>query len=297
MIQFIRFLLIVLPTLSSIAQGAFCTLDDIRDKNVAQTHCDCRPHVDQCTPVQGCFTCGLEIKKKCTHGGLSEKCYVGCTDKDWNTKGCGIWYHTLCNELQLCLKGNPSCQTSTQIKKGGGMSWIVLPEGNDPLVTTTDLLPGILEMAHNSGRYGGAFDFAQEKYDPTKQALALNSVRSRTMEQFHIHMCPKPQKGTKILKRLEKATPTSYMKYIPTLNPGDPNLWCLGVKGKGPIKNFVETIGKELAQLAKIDPKTQKPFICEGLASAAIIQDGHLNTWGCISENKDGPIGDFCDLP
>lgn len=292
MIQFIRFLLLVLPFLSSVAQGTYCTFNEIRTKNVGK--CTCQKHQDKCAAVVGCQTCTWDIKEKRTHGGPKEGCYVGCKDKDWNCRGCGVWYTSLCNQLQLCLKGSPHCQAEPKVQPGS-TSWIVLPEGKDPLVTTTDLLPGILEMLNNPGKYGGAFDFAQDHYNPKTQALALNSVRSRTMEQFHIHMCPRPAKGTKVLPRLDKATPasSSNMQFIPKTKPDDPNLWCLGVKGKGPIKNFVQAIN---AQLQKIDPKTKKPLICKGLASAAIIQDSHLNTWGCVSDDPKGPIGNFCDL-
>jgi hypothetical protein len=164
------------------------------------------------------------------------------------------------------------------------MIWVLLPEA-EPLVTSTDLLPGILEMADNPQKYGGAFDFAQERYNPDRQALVLNSVRSRTMEQFHIHLCYKPTKmNPKVIAILDKATlnPTTELKQIP-----NQDLWCMSVeKGKGPLKDFEKAIHKFLT------PGKKNP--CRGLAGAAIIQDSKMNTWGCVTGDQHGPLPAFC---
>ncbi|KAM0253073.1 hypothetical protein ACHAQJ_007449 [Trichoderma viride] len=142
-------------------------------------------------------------------------------------------------------------------------------------------------MAKNYKKYGGGFDFAQEKanYNPAKEALALNSVRSRTQEQFHIHVCHRPTtQNPRVIAILDKAkhNPTKELKQIP-----GHDLYCVTVeKGKGPIKDFAESIHNLL------DVPT--PPVCRGLAGAAIIQDSYQNTWGCVTGSKDGPLADFC---
>ncbi|PTB36885.1 uncharacterized protein TrAFT101_007250 [Trichoderma asperellum] len=284
MIHFIRFLLLVLPAFSVVAQTSYCTFDQIRRKDVSG--CICQGHKDDCDPVKGCDACGFEIKERRTHS-KAPQCPVGCTAQDWNCRGCGIWYTTLCNSLQLCLKGS-KCVSSNKISKNGPSSWILLPQ-DEPLITNTDLLPGILEMANNPGKYGDAFDFAQRNYDPDKQALALNSVRTRTMEQFHIHVCSKPTtQNPRVIKRLQaaKLNPTKELLPIPKLKPTDPNLWCKSVaSGKGPVTDFVQSIHALF----------QKPkAVCKEIAGAAIVQDFNKNRWGCVTDSKDGPLPDFC---
>ncbi|KAH6604784.1 hypothetical protein Trco_006491 [Trichoderma cornu-damae] len=278
MIRSIRLLSILLPALASLVQAAEveraappCTISDIHNLDVAG--CTCQPHHDGC--FTACSTCGWNIKDRNT-----KSCTPGCTDNDWDCKGCGVWFSTLCD----CLKGGGSgCTHTGTVKPHGPMIWVLLPKG-EHLITTTDLLPGILEMANDASRYEEGWDFAQKNHDPSSQALALNSVRSRTHEQFHIHICPKPtSKDPRAYGILSKAAlnPTNKLKAIAGYN----DLFCMSVeKGKGPIKGFATAIHDFLGEKK----------VCDGLAGAGIIRDAGDNTWACVTSNKDGPLAYFC---
>ncbi|KAL7788626.1 hypothetical protein V8C37DRAFT_388014 [Trichoderma ceciliae] len=279
MIQFIRFLPILLPALASLVQADAatpllppCNISDIQGMNV--NGCECQKHHDGCSAT-GCYTCGLLINDRHTN---YKNCDVGCTNDDKYCMGCGVWFSTLCD----CLKGSSSkCNHTGEVKPNGPMIWVLLPK-DEPLVTTTNLLPGILEMTEDYQKYGGGWDFAQERYDPGTQALALNSVRSRTMEQLHIHLCPKPTKQEpKVFDILSKATLNPTHRFVKVQD----DLYCISVEnGKGPLKNFAEDIHNFM--------KEKK--ICEGLLGAGIMRDYHNNTWGCITGNWDGPVASFC---
>jgi hypothetical protein len=281
MVRFIKFLFIGIPILSSVVQAGDCNSVDIKNKNVA--NCDCQGHNNDCYPAS-CKICNLNIDNR-----LTKSCVPGCTDADKKCKGCGLWFSTLCNHLKDCLKGK-QCDASGKVQTNGPMVYVYLPE-DEPLITTTNPLPGILEMADHASTYKDAFNFAQEpkNFDPSRQALVLNSVRARTMEQFHIHVCYRPtDQNPRVLARLDKAklNPSKTLKEIPPMGQKDPGLWCVSVeKGKGPVTGFVESIAGLLASA---------PPPCKGLAGAGIIQDNHGNRWGCVTDNQQGPLPYFC---
>ncbi|KAL7922736.1 hypothetical protein ACQKWADRAFT_320674 [Trichoderma austrokoningii] len=288
MIRFISFLLIGLSALSSVA--ADCKSNAIQNKDVSG--CICQGHLNLCSVSKPfCQTCGLDIEKRNTNSH-SPVCAPGCTDNDAPCSGCGIWFSTLCNRIKDCLKGK-ACDASGKVEPNGKMVWMYLPGGDEPLITTTDLLPGILEMADHPTIYKDAFNFAQEPkhFDVERKALVLNSVRSRTMEQFHIHVCNRPTAGfPRALARLDTATlnPSKTLVEIPPKNKDDPRLWCMGVaQGKGPVTGFVEAI-EELLHRGGKNP------ICRGRAGAAVIQDNKKRRWGCVTDNREGPLPYFC---
>lgn len=282
MTQLIKTLLILLSAFVSLiqaqAQGKpkpspspkplpFCNRNEIHTMNLAG--CRCQGHRTGCAP--DCHTCGFKIDKRHT-----KSCDPGCTDNDANCEGCGLLFSTLCD----CLKGPSGCIHTGTVKPNGGPIWVLTPKG-EPLVTTTDLLPGILEMAKDPSRYEEGWDFAQEHYNPREQALALNSVRSRTHEQFHIHICKKPGKTDRALAILETAkhNPTKHLIEV------GKDLYCMTVeKGNGPVKGFVAAIQEFL----------KKGTVCDGLAGAGIIRDSHENLWACVSGNSAGPLAEFC---
>lgn len=289
MIRFIKFLLVGLPAFSSVVQAAGdCKSDEIEHKNVL--NCNCQGHLDLCpASMPLCKTCGFDIQYRKTKSH-SPACIPGCTDNDATCSGCGIWFSTLCNHLKDCLKGK-ACDASGPVITNGPMVWVYLPGGNEPLFTTTDRLPGILEMADHPIIYKDAFNFAQDPkyFDPSSRALVLNSVRSRTMEQFHIHKCFRPTTGSpRALARLDKAkaNPTKTLEEILPKGKDDPRLWCMSVT-KGPVTDFVQAI-EELLHRGGTDP------ICRGLAGAAVIQDNHQRRWGCVTDNQQGPLPYFC---
>lgn len=290
MIRFIKFLLVGLPAFSSVVQAADCKSNEIQHKDVLG--CNCQDHKDFCTTASPlCKTCKLEIKERKTTSPYPA-CVPGCTDKDAPCKSCGIWFSTLCNHVKDCLKGK-ACDASGPVQQNGPMVWVYLPGGNEPLITTTDPLPGILEMAEHPTIYKDAFNFAQDPkhFDPNSRALVLNSVRSRTMEQFHIHKCYRPTTGSpRALARLDhaKLNPTKQLQEILPRKTDEPRIWCMGVaKNQGPVTDFVQAI-QELLH------RGGKDYICPGLAGAAVLQDNNGRRWGCVTNNRDGPLPYFC---
>ncbi|KAL6878570.1 hypothetical protein J3F83DRAFT_723051 [Trichoderma novae-zelandiae] len=283
MAQSIKYILILLTAFAMLIQAQpqakpapspklppYCDSNQITTMDVKK--CRCRPHYN------GCFTkvdtCKLDIPNRHTNSKLP-----GCSDNDKLCQGCGLWFHTLCD----CIKGPSGCEHEGTVTPGGKAVWFLTPK-DEKLVTTTDVLPGILEMAKDPAKYEEAWTFAQKHYDPGSEVLALNSVRSRTHEQFHIHVCKRPDvsKDPKVLKILETAPHNTG----PTLKRvGNNDIWCRTVaSGNGPVRNFVAAIQ------AFLKTKT----LCEGLVGAAIIRDSHQNLWACVTGDQHGPLAQFC---
>ncbi|KAL7894687.1 hypothetical protein HDV64DRAFT_259477 [Trichoderma sp. TUCIM 5745] len=285
MIRFIKFILVGLPAFSSMVQAGDCKSNDIEHKNVL--NCNCVKQ-DQC-PYLNCATVcgGLTIDKRKT-----TSCVPGCTDADLNCYGCGVWFNTLCNRVKDCLKGK-DCDSSGKVQTNGPMVWVYLPGGNEPLITTTDRLAGIEGMADHPIIYKDAFNFAQDPkhFDPNTNAMVLNSLRARTMEQFHIHKCFRPTTtNPRALARLDHAppNPAKTLVEIPKQKSTDPRLWCKSVaKGQGPVTGFVEAI-TELFHRGGKDP------ICKQRAGAGVLQDNNGRRWGCVTDNSAGPLPYFC---
>lgn len=284
MIRFVKFLLVGLSAFSSIVQADDCKSKEIQDRDVSK--CICQGHPDNCPALTNCKPiCSLSIDNRKT-----KSCAPGCTDNDAECRGCGIWFSTLCNHIKDCLKGK-ACDASGPVTPTGGMVWMYLPGGDEPLFTTTDRLAGIVEMAEHPTIYRDAFNFAQESkhFDPAKNALVLNSVRARTMEQFHIHKCFRPTASSpRALARLDKATPNLTKKLVEILpkKPNEPRLWCMSV-ANGAVTGFVEAI-------EDLFHRGGKDYVCKGRAGAAVIQDNKQRRWGCVTDNQQGPLPYFC---
>jgi hypothetical protein len=261
---------VLLPALASFVHADYCNSREINSLDVGS--CSCAAFAPSCTT-----TCAPE----CTHSVIrfTKHCSVGCTDNDWNCKGCGIWFHTLCD----CIQRPDLCPHTGTVKIGGDMMWFLLDKNGEkgtPLVTTTDILPGILEMARNPGRYEEGWIFAQRQYTPKNEALALNSQRSRTHEQFHIHLCKKPQH--KVYDILSTASPNPSGQLKPV--KGHEDLYCMSTP-QAPLKGFATAIRDALGQYKKI---------CKELAGAGLIQDNRGNIWGCLTTDPQGPEPAFC---
>lgn len=249
-------------------RATYCSSVQIHSMDVAQ--CDCQPQQSSCSTICPVCTPVLQSKK------YTLSCTGGCTDQESSCEGCGIWFHTLCD----CLKNQAICTTSGPVTQGGPMIWALLSQGSgDNLVTTTDLLPGILEMAANPTRYDPGWVFAQRQYQPSTQALALNSYRARTQEQLHIHVCTLNQ-GTYNTLSSEPLISSGHLEQL----TGDPSLYCLTVPGGGTVNHFASTIQDFL----------NHNTVCQELVGAGIMQDKHGNTWACVTTNSAGPIGKFC---
>ncbi|KAM6482040.1 hypothetical protein HDV62DRAFT_361900 [Trichoderma sp. SZMC 28011] len=269
-----------------------CSIKDIRQMDVSK--CACQPqHKDTCHK-NGCKACFgvVDIQYRYTK---SPHCAVGCTDDDKECTGCGLWFSTLCT----CLRYDDCKKTVTSYSNPpANQAVFVLTNNGERLVTTTDLLPGILEMANNPSRYEVGWKFAQGNYDRKTQALALNSVRSRTHEQVHIHVCEKPDvtsKEPRILEILDNIPKKdhNYSKHFKQVANHD-DLYCrtieAGYPGGDVFYDVLEGIKEVLDNKAlNVDGK-----ICHDFAGAGIIRDSHYNMWACVTGNSKGPLDLFC---
>ncbi|KAH6893009.1 hypothetical protein B0T10DRAFT_604280 [Thelonectria olida] len=245
----------------------YCTTANITAMDVEK--CICKDKPTGCLGGQ-CDVCNPVLTS--TKNTLS--CGQGCHQSEEDCEGCGLWFHTLCD----CLKGTTPCVPSSTIKKGAQPVWVHLIGGPtvEPLITTTELIPGILEMSHRKRDEG--WYFAHTRWLPDHQALALNSVRVRKQEQVHIHMCHRNATTSRELTGLDAA---QYPSLRPL--PHDEEMWCLATSGT--LNRFATTVNDFLGSHKKICPQR---------VGAGVIQDGNGNTWGCVTTNTAGPISRFC---
>ncbi|KND91748.1 hypothetical protein TOPH_03791 [Tolypocladium ophioglossoides CBS 100239] len=256
------FLLLLSACLIAPGTTKNCDTTQISHMNVGS--CSCAGQLSGCS--SNCGVCGItsipKAVRNCAPGG--------CMDNQDDCMGCGIWFHSLCN----CVQHPQTCTNSGTIKLNGPPVWVLLETDN--LITTTELLPGILQMgtSHDEG-----WIFAQENYKPGYQAVWLNSVRSRDMEQVHIHTCDRNSHTTNVLSDEKVISSTSLVQL-----KGDPELYCLGVNNDVTIRGFSTALAAFLA----------KPPVCKELVGAGILHDHKGRTWACASTTQAGPKGKFC---
>lgn len=266
------------------ARDTMCTTADISGQNVSK--CKCWPR-----------TKGNTCKKTCT--GLcyqvdrtTKDCDVGCKDiQNGPCKGCGIWYHTLCDCLQDVANPN-KCVPSFAPSPGGKHPWVHLktadpkkPREHD-LITTTEIIPGILDMTNAPSQfYEDAWIFAQNQWDGGSQALAMNPWRVRTEEQVHIHMC---KLNPNIRATLTAETAKSE-KHLVKLEK-ESTLWCYAARKNDKITNFVSVLSEFIEQESK-----KKGGVCRELVGAGMMQDDNGRTWACATTTWHGPLPYFCE--
>lgn len=247
-----------------------CDTNQISHMDVAPGTCTCEGQLFGCS--SNCGVCGIaSVPKKvrnCAPGG--------CQDNQYDCQGCGLWFHTLCD----CIQHPQTCTNNGVIKANGPPVWVSLE--NDNLITTTELLPGILEMgtSHDAG-----WVFAQGQYKPGYMSLWLNSVRARDQEQVHIHICDTRNVHTTNVLSDETIQSSSHLVQL----KNDPELYCLGVDHSVTITGFSTALAAFLAH-----PPSANPPICRELVGAGILQDHKFRTWACASTDQAGPKGKFC---
>ncbi|SPO06930.1 uncharacterized protein DNG_09624 [Cephalotrichum gorgonifer] len=194
-----------------IATGAAksCSTSEISSMDLSS--CTCAGQLSGCIKYSTCPAC------KTGSSAIKDirDCTQGCTDTEWDCQACGLWFHTLCD----CIYHPNTCTNSGTITPHGAAVWVLLEK--DHLVTTTEKLPGILEMkdTHDEG-----WIFAQEhRPNPGSDAVWINSVYARQMEQVHIHSCPR---NSQTAAMLAKETIKSD-KHLVQLQQ-DKELYCLG---------------------------------------------------------------------
>ena len=250
----------------------YCNTSQISAMDVGS--CACRNRTStKCTPTPTCApACNHTVVKD------TKSCTEGCTDIEADCTGCGVWFHMLCD----CLKDQKNCSSSGTIGKGASAVWAHLktaPTEHD-LITTNNLIPGIEKLSGPHGDNGWVY--AQQEYTEKQQALVLNSYRSRTHEQVHIHLCPR-NNITYWLLGNETAVNTSSVQQLTR----DKQLYCFTLVDGSMATKFASTVQSFLSK--------PLPGVCDvKLVGAAIQKDSRNRTWGCVTSNSDGPLAKFC---
>lgn len=246
--------------------ASYCTTRDLIHMDV--TSCTCHPQNTGCSST--CQECNTPVTKHI------HSCTGGCQDSEAACTACGIWFHSLCD----CLQHPASCTTSGKIERYGNPVWALLETAphDDNLITTTEFLPGILQMGPT---HDEAWIFSQANYKPASQALAINPVKVRTMEQIHVHVC---NRNTTTGKMLAKETMKSSSNLVQLA--GNKEMYCRWVNHGATVKGLSADIANFLANLP--------PGVCRDMVGAAIIQDNNGRVWACATTNHYGPLAIVC---
>lgn len=287
-----------------------CTSDNIEKFNSGGlSKCDCQGPAPQCT--QQCNTAHPCGGKSGVYLLNQNTCDKGCgSDDNRNCKSCYIWFSALCQ----CLKDGPNrCPVSNHQNPPVPPYWVQLNAG---LATTTQRIPDILDLQlHTSLRETG-WNFGQEQWKKSGQALAVNSVHSKTEDQVHMHICPSNDFMRLFLSRLSSDTDcvSKYKSLQPVIVGG---AGSVQVEGPGsqlcvnpktgstltPYTMYCRTPGQTSIDGASIardidnvlnDPqKTQ----CADYVGAAVVVDNHDYTWLCVTNDHLDTEHRFCYNP
>lgn len=246
--------------------------------NMDMTGCECRGQQTGCTGKDStdCSVCnGLSAIKNVT------SCDGGCTDKESSCQGCGLWFHSLCD----CLKNPQWCTvTSAAIKKNDSPIWVLLsqPGASENLTTTNLRVSGILDTYEKPKFFDAGWAFSQSVYKAQDQALAMNSVRVRTHEQIHTHIC---RRNDDLYDKLASEHIKNFNSVNMTRLESDPELYCVAVQNGGIVQDFSSALGRFFEA---------HPHTCKERIGAGILQDKYKNTWACATNSSSGPLGKFC---
>lgn len=258
-----------------------CSQKDIESRSIL--NCDCRGKSTKCkvscpTDKQTCTTTYTPDK-------FVNKCDDGCVQSEADCKGCGLYYHSLCD----CLKDpkNPKICTTNKPPSSGPI-WAHLKTGGNEhdLYTTTEVIPGILEMAappydfHNEG-----WLFAQDEWTKD-EALAMNPWIVRTEEQVHIHLCEAQGLTKAVLTKEDIASEKHLVKLKAPGSPQFQSLYCMGRKNTNDkIDNFMEALNEF---------RNEHKDVCPQEIGAGMMRDNNGRPWACATTSYHGPLPYFC---
>ncbi|KAK9371920.1 uncharacterized protein V1513DRAFT_453960 [Lipomyces chichibuensis] len=200
-----------------------CTSDDITNMDVSGCNCPSQfpsPATDlTCIgPAQVCSqTCGNPQMTISSRSMLTQ-CGQGCITANSECNGCYVWFHSLCSCIRDLQHGSTTtgCIPSDSLHPGHPNQpiWMLLNAGD--LITSTQLLPGILQL-NNAPDSDGGWRLGQQvfqqghpgqTYNRERGSLAMNSVATRSEEQVHIHVCDNP--ASKIRDKLSSLWRDNY---------------------------------------------------------------------------------------
>lgn len=258
-----------------------CMSKDITNLDLSKCTCVPRETSSTCSHI-----CNFQ-SGKCTSPPTSKKvnttstCGKGCLDADVGCEGCSLFFHSICD----CLKGlsDPSKKASCSANQAlptshPGSVWIHLPVTSDPLITTNQYMPGIEDM---TAKDDGAWSFAQKQFNSGSNALALNSFRSRTQEQIHIHICNRNKATYNLLSNARREN----YKDFGSLDPKLEMICRVNDQKNQDISGFAGDIAN----------RKKWPTGCPFLVGAGIMRDKNNYAWACFTYNSRGPLELLCE--
>ncbi|KAJ5726642.1 uncharacterized protein N7483_007999 [Penicillium malachiteum] len=262
-----------------------CTSSDIANMNVLNCAC---PSDFPPLPM-ACKANSKACTQTCKGGSVTsiaelDVCGAGCVDANNECNGCYIWFSGLCNCLQqIQEQKQTSCISSSNLTPGQKTPPVWMINAAHDLMTTTYLIPGILQL-HQIPDYWVGFNLAQNtvrKSGANAGTLAINSVTSRTEEQIHIHLCSNGNQNVRnVLNGLD---PANY-KALATVDlskamPGSA-MQCRIASQKDAN---IDQGGDILSYLQKLD-KDQGPDNCAQYhVGSGYMVDKNGFSWSCIT--------------
>lgn len=286
-------LMLVRPMFTS---AAICSSDAISKMDVI-TGCDCATSF----PSTNCGDCPLHScgpsKKVITPKGKLFTCNDGCVDSNNGCDACFLWFNSLCTCIHRLENGdNTDCISSEDLAHGplNHAIWMLL--NSQTLITTTKLVPGILELDQVTDSDGG-FRLGQEVLRQSKTfsrasgALALNSVATRNQEQIHIHVCDNPTSKLRSVLSTLKRTDYSALSSITLPNfPSGSAMSCRISPTQDAIIDVARDINNYLQHTVAKAPQSCDQYY----VGAGVITDQHDYSWSCVTTGTTSAEDLFC---
>jgi hypothetical protein len=287
-------------------QTPTCGQTDIENLDVS--NCACASDFPQpskdltCqTKPQTCSTnCNAPPAGPALSSSKLTQCGSGCVDDNKDCNGCYVWFHSLCSCIHDINKGNPTnCRSSPDITSGQSSPhpWVVTNQGD--LITTTQLLPGILELQSADDPDGGfrlgqdtlRTGFPGQQYTRASGTLSMNSVVTRSEEQIHIHLCDTvSSKLRNILSGLTRSDYSDLKAIDSSTLAHNAALSCRASPSKGADVNVARDIAQHIS-------KIQAGSCSLARIGAGVITDIHDYSWSCVTTGERAAESIFCYDP
>jgi hypothetical protein len=297
--SFIISLFLVIP----IWAQNLCTSDDIAKMDVSGCRCPsdfpsppnnliCNGNSMDC-PI----TCNPSPPSPVVPRAQLSQCGSGCVNVNSRCNGCYIWFSSLCRCLRDFQAGSQTdCLASPDIPPGPPKphqppSWVLLRTGD--LITTTQLIPGILQL-DTAPDFDGGFRLGQDVLNSqgirSTGTLAMNSVSTRSEEQIHIHVCDYP--GSPLRGIIDGLDVNKYKSSQPVplaaLHKSDAAMNCRVSPKSGVDVNTGRDVIDWLNQY-----KGQKDC-AQYNVGAGVITDSNDNSWACVVIGARAAENLFC---
>jgi len=225
------------------------------------------------------------------------QCGSGCVNANSKCNGCYIWFSSLCRCLRDFQFGfQTDCKASPDIGTGLPQpqqppSWVLLRTGD--LITTTQLIPGILQL-NTAPDIDGGFRLGQNTLNDQQirgtGTLAMNGVSTRSEEQIHIHVCDYPGSPLRdILDGLDvNKYKTSQSVPLGALHKPNAAMNCRVSPNQGVDINMARDITDWLKQYHGSNDCAQYNV------GAGVITDSSDYSWACVVTGARAAENLFC---